>query len=406
MTGALSHIRVLDLSRVLAGPWATQILGDLGADVIKVERPKVGDDTRRWGPPYQQGADGGDTSESAYYLAANRNKRSVTLDVASPQGQALLKQLAARCDVLIENYKCGGLKQYGLDYESIRRIAPGIVYCSITGFGQTGPYAKRGGYDFLIQGLGGLMSVTGHPEGELGAGPMKTGVAVTDISTGLYATIAILAALAGREKTGVGQYIDIALLDVQVACLANQGMNYLTTGRVPARMGNAHPNVVPYQDFPTADGNMILAIGNDTQFANFCAVAGWPALAQDPRFETNANRVTNRTALLPMLRAITIERTTAVWIETLEKQGVPCGPINDLAGVFADPQVIARQLHLQLPHPYGAAPSVASPIRLSETPVKYRSAPPTLGQHTREVLRELLELSDEQVDELSRAGVV
>lgn len=405
MSGALSNLRVLDLSRILAGPWATQTLADLGADVIKIERPNVGDDTRLWGPPYQKDPQGRDTTESAYYLSANRNKRSVTLDISTTAGQALLKQLAAESDILVENFKVDGLKQYGLDYESIRAIAPRLVYCSITGFGQTGPYANRSGYDFLIQGVGGLMSVTGHPDGEAGSGPMKTGVAVTDILTGLYATIAILAAVADRDRTGKGQHIDIALLDVQVACLANQSMNFLTTGNAPRRLGNAHPNVVPYQDFPTSDGEMILAIGNDSQFANFCSVGGQPWLAGDARFATNANRVEHRRILLPLLRKITVERTTGEWIELLERHGVPCGPINDLARVFADPQVIARQLHLQLPHPYGTAPSVANPIRLSETPVQYRSAPPTLGQHTREVLRGLLNLSDEKFEELSRAGV-
>lgn len=404
MTASLSHLRVLDLSRVLAGPWATQILADLGAEVIKIERPGQGDDTRSWGPPYQKDELGRDTSESAYYLSANRNKKSITLDIASERGQQLVKQLAARCDVLVENFKVGGLRQYGLDYESLRDSAPALVYCSITGFGQTGPYAHRGGYDFLIQGVGGFMSLTGHADGEAGAGPMKAGVAVTDILTGLYATIAILAALASRERSGKGQHIDIALLDVQVACLANQAMNYLTTGCVPRRLGNGHPNVVPYQDFPTTDGNMILAIGNDAQFASFCRAAGQPQLATDERFRTNASRVANRAVLLPLLRQITVFKSTREWIAILEHCGVPCGPINDLAAVFADPHVVARQLQLELPHPYGRAPGIASPIRLSATPVAYRRPPPTLGQHTCEVLQELLLLSEAEIAELRVQG--
>jgi glutaryl-CoA transferase len=406
MTGALSHIRVLDLSRILAGPWATQILADLGAEVIKVERPGVGDDTRAWGPPFQKDALGQETSESAYYLAANRNKKSVTLDIASAPGKELLRQLATRSDVLVENFKVGGLKQYDLDYESLRSIAPQLVYCSITGFGQTGPYARRGGYDSLIQACGGLMSVTGRPDGEAGAGPVKTGVAVTDILTGLYAAVSILAALASRETTGKGQFIDIALLDVQVACLANQAMNYLTTGRVPRRLGNAHPNVVPYQDFPTADGDMILAIGNDAQFASFCACAGQPQLACDERFRTNVGRVANRAVLVPLLRQITVQRSTGEWMAELGKRGVPCGPINDLAAVFSDPHVLARQLRVDLPHPYGRTPSVASPIRLSATPVAYRRAPPTLGQHTREVLQEVLALRDAEIAGLQAQGCI
>lgn len=406
MPGALSHIRVLDLSRVLAGPWATQILADLGAEVIKIERPGVGDETRTWGPPFLKDREGADTTESGYYLCANRNKKSVTLDLSSPAAQQLLVQLAARSDVLVENFKVGGLRQYGLDYESLKDRAPQLVYCSITGFGQTGPYASRAGYDFLIQGLGGLMSITGQPDGEAGAGPMKTGVAVTDIMTGLYASTAILAALTDRDRTGAGQHIDVALLDVQVACLANQAMNYLTTGQAPRRLGNAHPNVVPYQDFPTADGAIILAIGNDVQFRNFCVVAGEPRLADDPRFSTNARRVQHRAALLPLLREITRQKSTRTWIELLEKAGVPCGPINDIAGVFNDPHVLARELRRDLPHHRGTAPTVASPIRLSATPVEYRSAPPTLGQHTQEILRDVLELDEHEIAGLQRDGVI
>ncbi len=390
MAGALSHIRVLDLSRILAGPWAGQILADLGADVIKVERPGPGDDTRGWGPPWIKDDQGKDTSVAAYYLCANRNKRSITVDITQPEGQDIVRRLAAQSDVVLENFKLGGLKQYGLDYDSLKAVNPRLVYCSITGFGQDGPYAPRAGYDFLIQGLGGLMSITGRPDGEPGAGPMKVGVALTDILTGLYATNAVLAALAWREQSGEGQYIDMALLDVQVACLANQAMNYLATGSNPRRMGNAHPSIVPYQDFPTADGHMILAIGNDGQFARFCEVAGRPELAADVRFATNRARVENRAELIPLLSEITATRTTAEWIGQLEARAVPCGPINGLAEVFADPQVQARGLAVKMPHPEaGEVPLVASPIRLSKTPVEYRRAPPLVGEHTDEILADL-----------------
>ncbi|MBJ7548156.1 CoA transferase, partial [Pseudomonas sp. OA3] len=381
MSGALSHIRVLDLSRVLAGPWAGQIFGDLGAEVIKVERPGSGDDTRHWGPPYIKDAEGNDSREAAYFQSTNRNKQSLTLDFTQSEGQRLVRELVAQCDVLLENFKVGGLAAYGLDYESLKAINPRLIYCSITGFGQSGPYAKRAGYDFMIQGLGGLMSLTGRPEGEEGAGPMKVGVALTDILTGLYATVGVLAALNQREQSGVGQHIDVALLDVQVACLANQAMNYLATGVSPKRLGNAHPNIVPYQDFPSADGNFILAVGNDGQFRKFCEVAGIANLADDPRFVTNKARVAHRAELIPLLRQATVFKTTAQWIEQLEKAGVPCGPINDLQQVFADPQVQARGLRLDLPNALGSStPQVASPLRLSATPVAYRSAPPLLGQ--------------------------
>ena len=407
MPGALSHIRVLDLSRVLAGPWCGQILGDLGAEVIKVERPGTGDDTRHWGPPYLQDQHGENTSEAAYYLTANRNKQSLTVDFTRPEGQRIIRELVAQCDVLLENFKVGGLAAYGLDYESLKAINPRLIYCSITGFGQTGPYAKRAGYDFMIQGLGGLMSLTGRPEGEEGAGPMKVGVALTDILTGLYATVGVLAALNQREQSGIGQHIDVALLDVQVACLANQAMNYLTTGLSPRRLGNAHPNIVPYQDFPSADGNFILAVGNDGQFRKFCEVAGIAQLADDPRFASNKARVAHRAELIPLLRQATVFKTTAQWIELLEKAGVPCGPINDLQQVFADPQVQARGLRLDLPNALGSTtPQVASPLRLSETPVAYHSAPPLLGQHTDTLLRNLLGMSDAQVAQLREAGVI
>ncbi|CAM3879818.1 CaiB/BaiF CoA transferase family protein [Ectopseudomonas alcaliphila] len=407
MSGALSHIRVLDLSRVLAGPWAGQIFGDLGAEVIKVERPGSGDDTRHWGPPYIKDAEGNDSREAAYFQSANRNKQSLTLDFTQPEGQRLVRELVAQCDVLLENFKVGGLAAYGLDYESLKAINPRLIYCSITGFGQTGPYAKRAGYDFMIQGLGGLMSLTGRAEGEEGAGPMKVGVALTDILTGLYATVGVLAALNQREQSGVGQHLDVALLDVQVACLANQAMNYLTTGASPRRLGNAHPNIVPYQDFPSADGNFILAVGNDGQFRKFCEVAGIENLADDPRFVTNKVRVAHRAELIPLLRQATVFKTTAQWIELLEKAGVPCGPINDLQQVFADPQVQARGLRLDLPNALGSStPQVASPLRLSATPVAYRSAPPLLGQHTDTLLQRLLGMSETQIAELREAGVI
>ncbi|MCR1827617.1 CoA transferase [Pseudomonas oleovorans] len=407
MSGALSHIRVLDLSRVLAGPWAGQIFGDLGAEVIKVERPGSGDDTRHWGPPYIKDAEGNDSREAAYFQSANRNKQSLTLDFTQPEGQRLVRELVAQCDVLLENFKVGGLAAYGLDYESLKAINPRLIYCSITGFGQSGPYAKRAGYDFMIQGLGGLMSLTGRPEGEEGAGPMKVGVALTDILTGLYATVGVLAALNQREQSGVGQYIDVALLDVQVACLANQAMNYLATGVSPKRLGNAHPNIVPYQDFPSADGNFILAVGNDGQFRKFCEVAGIANLADDSRFVTNKARVAHRAELIPLLRQATVFKTTAQWIEQLEKAGVPCGPINDLQQVFADPQVQARGLRLDLPNALGSStPQVASPLRLSATPVAYRSAPPLLGQHTEALLQRLLGMSETQIAELREAGVI
>ena len=407
MSGALSHIRVLDLSRVLAGPWAGQIFGDLGAEVIKVERPGSGDDTRHWGPPYIKDAEGNDSREAAYFQSANRNKQSLTLDFTQPEGQRLVRELVAQCDVLLENFKVGGLAAYGLDYESLKAINPRLIYCSITGFGQSGPYAKRAGYDFMIQGLGGLMSLTGRPEGEEGAGPMKVGVALTDILTGLYATVGVLAALNQREQSGVGQHIDVALLDVQVACLANQAMNYLATGVSPKRLGNAHPNIVPYQDFPSADGNFILAVGNDGQFRKFCEVAGIANLADDSRFVTNKARVAHRAELIPLLRQATVFKTTAQWIELLEKAAGPCGPINDLQQVFADPQVQARGLRLDLPNAMGSStPQVASPLRLSATPVAYRSAPPLLGQHTEALLQRLLGMSETQVAELREAGVI
>ena len=408
--GALAGLRVLDLSRVLAGPWASQLLGDLGADVIKVEKPgepgRGGDDTRGWGPPWLADGAGQATADAAYFLCTNRNKRSLTVDITRPAGQEIVTDLAAQSDVVLENFKVGGLKAYGLDYASLAALNPRLVYCSITGFGQDGPYAARAGYDFLIQGMGGLMSVTGRADDEEGAGPQKVGVALTDILTGLYATIAIQAALAHREKTGLGQHIDLALLDVQVACLANQAMNYLVSGKAPRRMGNGHPNIVPYQDFPTADGDMILAIGNDGQFARFCEIAGHAEWAADPRFASNAARVKSRSELLPLLRQATVMKTTADWIALLENAAVPCGPINDLAAVFADPQVLHRGLRVELPHAAGgSAPQVANPIRFSTTPVEYRHAPPLLGQDTEAILGELGR-SGEDIAALRTAGVV
>jgi len=404
---ALSHVRVLDLSRVLAGPWASQVLADLGAEVIKVERPGEGDDTRAWGPPYLRDARGEETSESAYFASTNRGKKSITVDIARAEGQAIVRRLAARADVLLENYKAGALARRGLGYEQLAAVNPRLVYCSITGFGQTGPYRSRAGYDFLIQAMGGLMSVTGEPDGVPGGGPMKVGVAIADILTGMYAATAALAALAHRERSGRGQHVDLALLDVQVAMLANQAESYLATGRPPARLGNAHPSIVPYQAFATRDGHLVLAVGNDGQFARFCDVAGRPELARDARFATNASRVQNRGDLVAALAPILSARTSREWIAALEPAGVPCGPINDLAQVFDDPQVRHRGLRVEAPHPLcGTVPMVASPIRLSGTPVRHDTPPPLLGQHTREVLVEILGLDDAEVEALHGRGVI
>ena len=391
--GALAGLRVLDLSRVLAGPWAGQLLADLGADVVKVERPAAGDDTRAWGPPWVKDEDGDETGESAYYLSANRNKRSVTIDIESAEGRALVTQMATRADIVIENFKVGGLARYGLDYATLSGLNPRLIYCSITGFGQTGPYAARPGYDFLIQAMGGLMSLTGRPDGAAGAGPVKVGVALTDVMTGLYATIAIMAALAHRTRTGVGQQVDLALLDVQVATLANQASNYLVGGVAPGRMGNAHPNIVPYQDFPSADGYLIIAVGNDLQFGKLCQTLGQPEWHADQRFASNPQRVKHRAALVALITSVTVTRSTATWIALMEQAGVPCGPINTLDQVFADPQVKARGMRIDMAHPLaGSVPLVANPIRLSASPVRYERAPPTLGQHTDEVLAHWLEL--------------
>ncbi len=402
MAAPLEHVRVLDLSRVLAGPWASQLLADLGAEVIKVERPGAGDDTRGWGPPYLA-----DTQESAYFLAANRGKKSVTIDMAHPEGQALIRALAARSDVVLENFKVGGLKKYGLDYESLKAVKPDIVYCSITGFGQDGPYAHRAGYDFLIQAMGGLMSLTGHPDGAPGGGPMKVGVAITDIFTGLYAANAVLAALARRQRDGAGSHIDLSLLDTQVAVLANQALNYLTSGRVPGRLGNAHPNIVPYQAFATADGHIIIAVGNDGQFRRFCAVAGRADLPDDPAYATNRGRVENRARLVPLLEDLVRTRPSSWWLAALEEAGVPCGPINDLAAVFDDAQVRHRGLRTTLPHPRaGSVDLVANPIRYDGVPAMSATPPPTLGEHSEAVLAEVLNLPAEEIARLRGAGVV
>ena len=396
----LNGVRVLDLSRVLAGPWCTQTLADLGADVVKVERPpghgsSGGDDTRGWGPPFLKDGQGQDTAEAAYYLGANRNKRSITIDIAQGEGQALVRRMALQSDVFVENYKVGDMARYGLDATSLHTLNPRLVYCSITGFGQTGPYRERAGDDYAVQGMGGLMSVTGPSRAEIaddssGGGPQKVGVAVADLFTGMYATTAILAALRHRDLTGEGQAIDMALLDTQVAMLANLGANYLTSGAVPQRMGNAHQNIVPYQVFEVADGHMIVAVGNDNQFAKFCEVAGQPALAHDARFTRNADRVRHRAVLVPLLAALMKGRARSDWLGALEAAKVPCGPINDLADVFADPQVLARQMTVEMPHPLsGSVRLVASPMKFSATPVQYRRPPPLLGEHTAQILGEL-----------------
>lgn len=408
----LAGIRVLDLSRVLAGPWCTQTLADLGAEVIKVERPGSGDDTRGWGPPFLKDRSGADTAESAYYLGANRNKRSITCDIANPAGQALVRELAARSDVFVENFKVGDMARYGLDYPTLRSVNPRLVYCSITGFGQTGPYSERAGYDYAIQGMGGLMSITGERD-DLGGGPQKVGVAVADLFTGMYATVGILAALRHAERTGEGQHLDMALLDAQVAMLANLGANYLVSGVVPGRAGNAHQNIVPYQVFevaPAVDGardHLILAVGNDGQFAKFCQVAGCPELATDSRFARNADRVRNRTVLVPMLAERLRQRSKADWLAALEAAKVPCGAINNLAEVFADPQVQSRGMVQTWDHPLaGPVRLVGSPIRLGATPVRTDCPPPLLGQDTEAVLTEVLGWDAQRVAALRSGGVL
>ncbi|MBU3549008.1 CaiB/BaiF CoA-transferase family protein [Polynucleobacter sp. MG-28-Ekke-A2] len=405
--GALSHIRVLDLSRVLAGPWCAQNLADLGADVIKVERPGVGDDTRHWGPPFAKDANGKETDESAYFICINRNKRSITVDIAKPEGQELIRKLAADSDVVIENYKVGDLAKYGLDYESLKKVKPDLVYCSITGFGQTGPYAHRPGYDFIIQGMGGFMSVTGEAHDFEGASPQKSGVAIADIFTGMYASTAILAAIVHRDHTGEGQYIDMSLLDTQVAVMANVSSAYLTSGEVPKRWGNASPIIVPYQTFPTSDGWMIVGAGNDGQFRHFVAAGGEPQLADDSRFATNPQRVEHRKQLIPLLEQMTRKKTKGEWIAQLEKANVPCGPINNFKEVFENEQVIHRGVQIDVPHPtVGTMKLVASPMRLSKTPTEVRMAPPTLGQHTQEILHERLKLDDQAIEVLRTKGII
>jgi len=407
MAGPLSHIRVLDLSRVLAGPWAGQNLADLGAEVIKVERPKSGDDSRAFGPPWLKDRNGNDTRESAYFASANRGKKSLTVNLSKPGGQNLVRELAARSDVLLENYKHGDLARYGLGYEDLGKINPRLIYCSVTGFGQTGPYRERPGYDFMIQGMGGLMSITGERDDLPGGGPQRVGVPIVDIMTGMYATIAVCAALANRERTGKGQLLDLALLDTQVAFLANQGMNYLATGEVPGRLGNAHPNIVPYQTFKTKDGDIILACGNDNLFTKFCEVGDCVHLAQDARFATNGKRVENRAALVPLLQEIFSRRTTREWVEALEGAGVPNGPINNLKQVFDEPQVVARGMKIDVEHASaGKVPLMASPMRFSETPLEFKLPPPTLGQHTGEVLQGVLGLDDAAIARLRDDGIV
>ena len=393
MRAALDGIKVLDLSRVLAGPWCTQILADLGADVVKIERPGVGDDTRHWGPPFLKDDQGRDTDQASYFSCCNRNKRSVTVDMATAEGQALLTQMAREADILVENFKTGGLKQYGLDYKSLRALNPRLIYCSVTGFGHDGPHAMRAGYDLMIQATTGMMSITGRPDEEAGGGPLRVGVALTDLFTGVYASSAILAALNVRHATGEGQHIDMALLDVGMAILANQASGFLNTGKAPTRQGNTHPSLAPYQDFRTADGSMLLAIGNNGQFERFCEAAGHGDWAKDPRFLTNPLRVRHREVLIPMMEEVTRTRSTAEWIALLEDKAVPCGPINDIAQAFEDEQVKARQLAVFLPREAGDGiaqlGSVASPLRLQSTPPVLRRAPPALGQHTDEVLAEM-----------------
>lgn len=406
---ALDGIKVLDLSRVLAGPWCTQILADLGADVVKIERPGVGDDTRTWGPPFLKDEHGRDTDQATYFTSCNRNKRSVTIDMATPEGQDLLKKMAAQADIVVENFKTGGLRQYGLDYESLRAINPRLVYCSVTGFGHDGPHASRAGYDLMIQATSGMMSITGRPDGEPGGGPLRVGVALTDLFTGVYAATAILAAIEVRHRTGEGQHIDMALLDVGMAILANQASAFLNTGVAPQRQGNSHPSLAPYQDFHTKDGAMLLAIGNNGQFTRFCEAAGQAEWAGDPRFATNTLRVRHREVLIPMMEAVTRTRTTAEWIALLEDKAVPCGPINNIAQAFEDAQVKARGLAVTLPRDAGDGISqiagVASPLRLQGTPPVLRRAPPALGQHTDEVLAEL-GLGESQRAALRDAGVI
>ena len=407
MAGPLSHIRVLDLSRVLAAPWAGQNLADLGAEVIKVERPKSGDDSRAFGPPWVKDRSGKDTKDSAYFTSANRGKKSITLNLSSPAGQDLARRLAAKCDVLLENYKFGDLARYGLAYDDLKTVNPRLIYCSVTGFGQTGPYKERPGYDFMIQGMGGMMSVTGEPDEAPGGGPQRAGVPIADIITGMYASIAICAALASRAETGKGQHLDLALLDSQIALLAYQNTNYFATGKPPQRIGNLHPNIVPYQPFKSKDGEVIIACGDDNLFRKFCEVAGHPELASDARFATNGKRVENRKELTALIQKIFVKKRTAEWLPLLEAAGVPNGPINDVAQVFEEPQVKARGVKIELEHAAaGRIPLVASPMRFSGTPLEYHRAPPLLGEHTEEVLKDLLQLKSEDISRLRGDGII
>ena len=405
--GALNHLRVLDLSRVLAGPWCGQNLADLGADVIKVERPITGDDTRQWGPPFLKNSEGQETTESAFYLAINRNKRSITVDISKPEGQEIIKKLVLESDIVIENYKVGQLKKYGLDYESLKLLKNDLIYCSITGFGQTGPYAHRPGYDYIVQGMGGFMSVTGEKEDLPGGGPQKAGVAIADIFTGMYATSAILAAVVHRDRTGIGQYIDLSLLDVQIATMCNVASNYLTSGVSPKSWGNASANIVPYQTFKASDGWIIVAAGNDSQFRHFVESGHEAQLADDPRFATNPERVRHRAELDPLLQKMVLKKTKKEWIELLDLANVPCGPINNFKEVFENEQVIARDIKMEMPHPTGGKVNlVRSPMRLSETPVVEHRPPPLLGEHTHEILHEKLGLTDSQIEALKNKGII
>jgi crotonobetainyl-CoA:carnitine CoA-transferase CaiB-like acyl-CoA transferase len=407
MVRPLSHIRVLDLTRVLAGPWAAQNLADLGAEVIKIERPGTGDDTRTWGPPWLKDKEGKETRESAYFLSVNRGKKSVTVDISKPEGQALIRKLAAHCDVLLENYKVGDLARYGLGYVDLHKISPGLIYCSVTGFGQDGPYANRPGYDFVFQGMGGLMSITGERDALPGGGPQKVGIAVTDVMTGMYASLAVTAALTYRQISGVGQYIDMALFDSIVAFNANQILNFWMSGNIPKRWGNAHVNITPYEVFASADGFIILAVGNDSQFASFCKEAGRAELATDPRFKTNPERLKHRDVLIPIVKSIILERPSKQWIRDLEAANVPCGAINNMQEVFEDPHVQHRNMRVDIPHPLsGTVPSVASPMKFSETPVTYDRPPPLLGQHTEEILRGLLGLDEMEIERLRGAKII
>ena len=407
MQGALANIRVLDLSRILAGPWCTQNMADLGAEVIKVERPRHGDDTRHWGPPWRRDVAGNDTPDSTYYVSTNRNKKSITIDIAKPEGQSLIRELAAQSDVLIENYKVGDLARYGLGYEDIRKINPGIIYCSITGYGQTGPSSYRPGYDFVFQGEGGLMSITGERDDLPGGGPQKVGIAVVDVLTGMYASVAILAALNARSLSGTGQYIDMALMDCAVAFGSNQIVNHMVTGNIPARYGNAHANMVPYQVFATRNGHMIVAAGNDSQWQKFCVAIDNPGLANDERYKLGPGRLKHRAELVPELERIMRTRSTEEWLERMEKGGIPSGAINNYQQVFANPQVQHRRLWVNIPNADGGVtPTVASPLRLSDTPVEYRMPPPTLGQHTQEVLRTVLSKTSDEIERLSASGVI